>query len=309
MFAITCLNNIFGLKYSNDPKFVIIPVPWEGTVSYGKRTSLAPEAIRQASFQIDLHDYDFGSLEHLGINYLEQDTRIIELNSQAKDKKKLNELSQTLDDIVFQSCKKQKAFVILLGGEHSISLSGFKNTFLRHKEYSVLQLDAHMDLRKAYQGYTGSHASVMYNLMTSDFAPKSLVQVGIRDYSSCEFQFKNSNKTIHTFFDRDIKMNLHKNVSWVKICNQFIEKLTENVHITLDIDVLNPQYCTGTGTLVPGGLDFDQVVTLLKLVSEQRKIVGADLVEVSPLKGDNNLNANVGMRLLYKLIGFSKLFK
>ena len=294
------------MDYHDDPKFIIIPVSWEGTVSYGKGTAKGPEAVRAASSQIDLVDYDFGSLENVGINYVNDEATVKQLTEAAKkDAKSINEISIKLDNWVFETCKNFKAFVMLLGGEHSISLGGFKNTHRKFNDYSVLQLDAHMDMRKEYQGYVRSHASVFYNLMTSDFKPRSLVQVGIRDFCKEELEFQKARPTVHTFFDREVKEKLHRGISWYDMCNKFVEKLEANVHISLDIDVLEPQFCTGTGTPVPGGLSFDELVTLLKVVSKERKIVGADLVEIAPLKNDNNLNANIGMRLLYKLIGFA----
>ena len=312
---------LFGLKPQKHPKFIVIPIPWEGTVSYRQGTSLGPQTILEASQQIDLWDVEFGSLEKLGIHYHHQTSAVLQWNQKALDLRKnpqtnsleaINILSEKVNEWVLQQCQMQSKpdnIIVLLGGEHSIALNGFQATSQKTKgNYSLLHIDAHFDLRKAYQGYTHSHASVFYNLLKSDFAPKTLVQVGIRDFCREEQIFAEHLKDqVFVFYDRFLKNRLHKGDFWEPLCHEIISPLVENVHISLDIDGLSPLLCPGTGTPVPGGLNFDQLVTLLKCLSSCKKIVGMDLVEVGTSTNNPQWDGNMGMRVLYKMLGFVAL--
>ena len=312
---------LFGLKPKKHPQFIVIPIPWEGTVSYHSGTSLGPQTILEASQQIDLWDVEFGSLESLSMQFLPPAPQIRSWNQKALQSKKtaqknhiqvINSLSQKINQWTLEkytAYSKQNNIIVLLGGEHSVALSGFQGTFEKTKgNYSILHIDAHFDLRKAYQGYIYSHASVFYNLLHSDFLPKTLVQVGIRDFCKKEQtlaeKFQNTNQ-VFVFYDRHLKKCLHKGEAWEELCHKIIAPLTENVHISLDIDGLSPWLCPGTGTPVPGGLDFDQVITLLEVVASHKTIVGMDLVEVGASAHDQQWNGNVGMRILYKMMGFA----
>ena len=199
--------------------------------------------------------------------------------------------------------------IVLLGGEHSISLSGFQSIAEKTEgDYGILQIDAHKDLRKAYQGYTYSHASVFYNLLTSNFAPQRLVQVGIRDFCREEQIFAESLRDkVFVFYDRHLKYSLHTGKAWQSLCQDIIAPLPQNVYISLDIDGLSPLLCPGTGTPVPGGLDFDQLITLLKCLASHKIIVGMDLVEVGRDSNNQQWNGNAAMRILYKMLGFAAI--
>ena len=313
--------SLFGLKQKQNSRFVILPIPWEGTVSYNTGTSSGPQSLFEASNQIDLWDVEFGSLEHLGIYLESNNSDLIKWNREAlqakdidtkKSIQKINDLSEKVNSWIFNKynhVSSKDNVVVLLGGEHSIALSGFQAVAQKIKgDYGVLQIDAHMDLRQAFEGYTYSHASVFYNLLKSKFAPKSLVQVGIRDFCQEEQSFAQSLRgKIFTFYDRYLKSCLHEGKTWNDLCQEIVSCLPQNVYISLDIDGLSPLLCPDTGTPVPGGLDFDQLVTLLKHIASSRKIVGMDLVEVGGDVNDKQWNGNVAMRVLYKMLGFAAI--
>lgn len=170
----------------------------------------------------------------------------------------------------------------------------------KHAEYGILQIDAHADLRNAYEGFTYSHASIMFNALKLPQV-KKLVQVGIRDLCQGEAELVDqSNGRITTFYDYKIKNKLYEGNSWQKQCKKIIAQLPQKVYISFDIDGLDPKLCPATGTPVPGGFEFEEAVYLIKtLVQSGREIIGFDLCEVAP--GDSEWNGNVGARLLYKL--------
>ena len=314
-------HSLFGLKEKANPRFIVIPVPWEGTVSYKTGTSLGPQAIVEASGQIDLWDVEFGSLEYLGIHLEQSYSNVLQFNQkaiQARDLttenriQKINTLSQKINEWVlykYNQLSSKNNMIVLLGGEHSIALSSFQAIAQKTKKnYGILQIDAHKDLRKAYQGYTYSHASVFYNLLMSNFAPQALVQVGIRDFSQEEQLFAERFKDkVFVFYDRHLKYSLHTGRTWQSLCQDIVALLPQNVYISLDIDGLSPLLCPGTGTPVPGGLDFDQLITLFKCLASCKTIVGMDLVEVGRDLNDQQWNGNAAMRILYKMLGFAAI--
>ena len=181
----------------------------------------------------------------------------------------------------------------------------------KHKQdFGVLHIDAHADLRRAYQGFTQSHASIMYNVMTDPLKPKKLVQIGIRDFCEEEYEFIQSRPDIKTFFDLDLKKSLMNGVTWARLCENILSELPQKVYISFDIDGLDPSFCPNTGTPVPGGLNLDQMFYLFsKLEESGRQIVGFDVNEVStggePPEEANEWDGNVGARVLYKLCGWS----
>jgi len=189
--------------------------------------------------------------------------------------------------------------VALFAGEHSTPLSLMQALAEKHASYGILHIDAHADLREAYEGFEYSHASIMFNAIKIPQITQ-LVQVGIRDYCEAELGLINTNKRITTFFDRDLKQLNYEGTTWFTICDRIIEKLPENVYLSFDIDGLDPKLCPNTGTPVPGGLELEQSLYLVeKLVISGRKIIGFDLNEVAP--GHDEWDANVGARLLYRL--------
>ena len=171
----------------------------------------------------------------------------------------------------------------------------------KHSSFAILQLDAHADLRNTYEGFEYSHASVMYNALKIKQVSK-LVQVGIRDYCEEEFNLiQNSNGRVKTFFDRDIKHTLYRGDSWDRICNRIVNELPDNIYLSFDIDALDPKLCPNTGTPVAGGFETEEILYLIeKIVKSGKTIIAFDINEVTPSE-ENDWDANVASRLLYRI--------
>jgi len=170
----------------------------------------------------------------------------------------------------------------------------------------ILHLDAHADLREAYEGFTYSHASIFHNVITKTDIPK-VVQVGVRDVGARELELIiHSRGRIRTFFDDELAARKEEGVAFATIADEIVDELPNDVYLSWDIDGLDPTLCPGTGTPVPGGLSWNEAIGLLRAIRRAKKrIVGLDLCEVAP--GETEWDANVGARLLYKMIGFALL--
>jgi agmatinase len=191
----------------------------------------------------------------------------------------------------------------LVGGDHSTPLGYFRALAKRHKKFGILHIDAHMDLRLAYEGFTYSHASIMHNALGLKELG-TVVQVGIRDFCAQENDVIVREKgRVKVVRSADIRRQQFDGITWREQCDAIIAALPEAVHISFDIDGLDPALCPNTGTPVPGGLAFEEATYLLsQLAASGKRIIGFDLVEVSPGKvGD--WDANVGARLLWHLCG------
>jgi agmatinase len=227
--------------------------------------------------------------------------------------REINAASEHVNEWVYQQAKEilqQGKLPAVLGGDHSTPYGLIRALSEKYRgDFGVLHIDAHADLRDAYQGYKHSHASIMFNVV-ENLKPSKLVQVGIRDFSPGEFEYIQSKPDqIHTFFDTLNKRRLNKGESWQSICDEIVSKLPKNVYISFDIDGLTPDLCPNTGTPVPGGLSFDQALTLFATVSESgRRIIGFDLNEVAePETSESDWDGNVGARILFKLCGWTML--
>lgn len=323
---------LYGLPTTVDSaKVILIPVPWEVTTSYGGGTAQGPLAVLKASPQIDLFDLELGTNYEKGYHLLPIPSDLENLNESMRpkalkvraaleEKGQLNPAETKLVDEVNAACLAMADWVYsqaklhlangkmvaVLGGDHSSPEGLIRAVSEKHNgEIGVLHIDAHADLRNAYQGFIRSHASIMFNVMTSKWKPKKLVQVGIRDFSEEEFAMTQERDDIDTFFDLNLQKSQLSGVTWKSLCDQIIEKLPAKVYISFDIDGLNPTFCPHTGTPVPGGLSFDQANFLIgRVVESGRQIVGFDLNEVAPGQ-DDEWDANVGARILYKLCGWS----
>lgn len=329
-------NQIFGLPTTEaSAKIVLIPVPWDVTVSYGSGTHKGPEAILKASYQVDLYDSDYPNLWRDGvwlspisdkwlsrsdslrpkaeqiIEALQSGVDVEQDASLSKLRAEINAACQELRHWVQLEAKKyldSGKVVGLLGGDHSTPLGFLSALAENHENFGILQIDAHCDLRKSYEGFEFSHASIMWNALKLKQISK-LVQVGIRDYCEAEVEvIRSSENRISTFFDSTLKQAEYSGTNWNTQCERIISELPKNVYVSFDIDGLDPKLCPHTGTPVPGGLEYEQAVHLIrKVVQSGRKIIGFDLNEVSP--GDSEWDANVGARLLYKLCAFALLGK
>ncbi len=322
-------NTIFGLPFTEaDARLVILPIPWEVTVSAGSGTSRAGEHIFNASMQVDLFDEESDNAWNQGIfmrhpdrkllmksDYLRKEAELyinyiskgeeIEKNSfMCKSLKEINEGSANLNKWVFEqtsSLLTDNKLVVLLGGDHSVSFGYLKAIAEKFGEFGVLQIDAHCDLRKAYENFDHSHASIMFNALNEIPQITKLVQLGVRDFSEEEFNYiRNSNQRVKAYFDRDIKEKLFEGHTWRSIVDEIVQQLPSIVYLSFDIDGLDPKLCPHTGTPVNGGFEVEQITYLVKKVIESgRKFIGFDLVEIAV--GESNFDANVGARILWKL--------
>ena len=323
-------NNIFGLPTNEeDARVIIIPVPWEVTVSYGAGTARAADAILKASMQVDLFDPEFPDAwkegyymrpsdrkllmksdylrkeAELYIDYISKGEDVAANQFMCKTLKEVNEGSNFLNTWVYDQTKvllDKNKLVGLVGGDHSTPLGFFKAIGEKHGEFGILQIDAHFDLRESYEGFVYSHASIMFNALKEIPELQRVVQAGIRDYGSDEWeQVKNSNFRVVTYFDKEIRNRQYEGQTWKLIAEEIVDKLPQKVYISFDIDGLDRKLCPFTGTPVPGGFELEQVFYLFNKVAESgRIIIGFDLNEVG-IGGDTDWDANVGARVLYKL--------
>ncbi len=320
--------NIYGLPFtSEESDVVIIPVPWEVTVSYKKGTAHAPTRVLEASGQVDLYNPDVLdmwkrgiSLEPISKTWTQKNTALrkkaeayLDGLAEGKDAHSNPKIAKVLAEINTE-CRKLHTFVkgevlrlakkgklvTLLGGEHSTALGMLEAMAELHKDFGILQIDAHHDLREAYEGFTFSHASIMYNALKLPQISK-LTAVGIRDYGENEATIaKNSKGRIVTFYDRDMAQKKSEGATWKAICEKIVASLPKKVYVSFDIDGLDPKNCPNTGTPVVGGLEYEEALYLIeRVVSSGRTIIGFDLNEV----GNDEWDANVAARLLYRLSG------
>jgi agmatinase len=328
-------NNIFGLPFREDEaELVLLPVPWEVTISYRDGTSRGPENIYDSSMQVDLYDPDVVDGWKKGFymlpvdkiirkksDYLRQcaqliishliDGGVVAENEQLSEKlAEVNNGGFMLHDWVYEMTSnllKEGKKVGLIGGDHSTPLGFIKALANVHSDFGILQVDAHADLREAYEGFTYSHASIMYNVLKEVKQVKKLVQVGIRDYCDEELLLIRQNPDrVATFFDKDIKEKQFEGDTWKQICQQIVSELPQKVYISFDIDGLDPKLCPNTGTPVPGGFELEQVFYLFKQVHlSGRQLIGFDLNEVSTGEhSQDGIDSIVGARALYKLCNF-----
>ncbi len=322
-------NNIFGLPFSEEEsRVVILPIPWEVTVSFGAGTARAAEHIFKASMQVDLYDTDnpegwkkgffmrpidkkillksdfLRKEAELYIDFISKGEIVSGNKFMSKSLKEINEGSQMLNNWVYLQTKElldAGKLVGLLGGDHSTPLGFWKAIGEKHGDFGILQIDAHSDLRIAYEDFTYSHASITYNGLKEISALVKVVQLGVRDFSKAEMDFVNdSNDRINTYYYHQLKERQFDGETWRSICDEVISKLPQKVHISFDIDGLDPKLCPNTGTPVQGGFEADQVNYLFsRLKKSGRQIIGFDLVEVGV--DELEWDANVGARQLWKL--------
>lgn len=323
---------LFGVPTSRESAaLVIIPAPWDVTTSYGGGTSQGPDAILEASPQIDLYDIEFQEAWKKGYHleaahdYFKNNetlrktakTIINEWNEKgqlsANSEQLVREVNLatgkmvTIVETQAEQILKENKIPALIGGDHSTPQGLIQALAKKYSgNFGILHIDAHADLRKAYHGFTHSHASIMRNIMELEMGPQKLIQVGIRDFCKEEFDYIQEHESrIKTYFDREMKAEMLTGKSWHQFCEQILLDLPENVYLSFDIDGLSPEYCPHTGTPVPGGLSFDQAVHLISVVGRSgKKIIGFDLNEVAPGE-DTEWDGNVGSRILFKMCGWA----
>lgn len=327
--GVSTYEGIFGLPFNEETAdLIIIPVPWEVTVSYSPGTADGPDAVLNASYQVDLFQSDIHDAWKMGIHILPVSNEIhnlssshrilarnyiqwLEAGSPEEDLERfaavpdiINKASSEMVDWVYAQAKKYREMgkmVALLGGDHSTPLGFIKALTEEYDSFGILQIDAHADLRKAYENFEYSHASIAYNALKFPQISK-LVQVGIRDYCQEEAMMAKENNRIHTFYDKDIKEDMFEGKAWKIICDDIVEQLPSEVYITIDIDGLDPKLCPHTGTPVAGGFEMEQMLYLMKqVVKAGKRIIGFDLVEVAPGPHGDEWDGNVGARVLYRM--------
>jgi agmatinase len=338
---------LYGLPFTTgQARFVVIPVPFDATTSYRDGACDGPAAVLEASRQVDLFDLDFGRPWEPGIAMLaleaEPARTIARLNRRARrlalpviaagggvaGKPRLeralaevNRICSEVNELVYAAAKRvldAGRTPVVLGGDHATPFGAIRAVAERHPGLGVLHIDAHADLRDAYEGFAFSHASIMHNVVHRigrAGGVAKLVQAGIRDLGEAEHREITRKRSKHetavvAFFDPRLWAQHFAGRSFAAQCKAIVAELPREVYLSVDIDGLDPGLCPDTGTPVPGGFSFPELVELLRaLVASKRRVVGLDLNEVapSPRAGRDewaaDWNANVGARVLYKLIG------
>jgi agmatinase len=324
-------SGIYGLPSTpEDARVVVVPVPFAATTSYGGGAERGPAAILEASKQVDLFDLDIGRVYEPGIAMLPISEKILAWHAEARrDAEKVialggsvegnddaaralsrvNALSEAVNDDSYATVRGLLAMnklVAVVGGDHSAPFGAIRAIAEHHPGVGILHVDAHADLRDSYEGFTYSHASIMHNVATRISHVATIVQVGVRDLSEDELQFiQRSRGRVKTTFDADIAAREfeEREWTWQSECARIVGELPPKVYVSFDIDGLDPTLCPHTGTPVPGGLSFQRAMYLVGAVARSgRTIVGVDLNEVVP--GEDEWDANVGARVLYKMIGW-----
>lgn len=317
-------DGLFGLPHTPDQAaVVVIPVGFEATASYRRGTVDGPAAVLEASRQVDLHDLETGEPWRHGIAMEDEDPRVRPWNDAASvdalaviangardpgdaDRAaRVDVISAQLNDHVYQRTKywfEQGKIPAIVGGDHSVPFGAIRAASERYPGVGVLHVDAHADLREAYEGFTWSHASIMHNVATRLPGVSQVVQVGIRDVGQQERAFAEANDKVTTWYHPHVAWELAGGEPWRRIVNRMIEPLPKQVWVSFDIDGFDPALCPGTGTPVPGGLSWEQGMVLIRQLAESgRQIIGFDVNEV----GNSEWDAIVGARLVYKLAGWA----
>ncbi len=323
---------IFGLPTTPDEaRVVLLPVPWDATTSYGSGAAQGPAAMLEASKQVDLFDAETGKPYAAGIAMLPESGDLRAWNEEARRLaeevieaagrvagdaeleaalSRVNALSEQVNEVVYLETKRlmgQGRIVGVVGGDHSAPFGCIRAHAERHAGMGILHVDAHADLRRAYEGFEHSHASIMENVTRKIAGVAKLVQVGVRDFCEEEAtRIATLGSRVRTVYDVQVA-RARAQGALLEFLAGAVGELPRDVYVSFDIDGLDPALCPHTGTPVPGGLSFYEASALVGMVVQSgRRIVGFDLTEVVPGL-DDEWDANVGSRVLYKLIGWTLL--
>lgn len=324
--------NLGGLPFDyGTAQTIVFGVPWEVTVSYGAGTAEGPRTVLEASRQLDLYDFDYPDGWKQGIFMPEMPQFLLEKSNQLREaadqiiewleqgraiatSPELTALQTTINhecaamtDWLFQQAQtalSKGKRIAVVGGDHSVPLGAIRALAERYPDFGILHIDAHADLREAYEGFEFSHASIMFNVLKLPQVSR-LVQVGIRDVSHNEIALiEQSEGRVQAHFDPALKQKLYAGIPWIDLCRQIIATLPPQVYISFDVDGLDPKLCPHTGTPVPGGLELEQAFALFReVVASDRQIIGFDVSEV----GNAEWDGNVGARAVYKLCNLMAL--
>lgn len=312
-------SGVFGLPTGPDESACwLLPVPFEATTSYRRGTVDGPRTIFEESRQVDLCDRFWGPFWKRGIYWSPEPEGVRAWSQEGvgakarEDAAKVDELGARVNDVVGTWARETLAagrVPGVIGGDHAVPFALIEACAEKHPGMGILHFDAHMDLRAAYEGYRWSHASIHYNTMHEVPGVARLVQVGIRDFCEEELEYARSQKNrIRTYFDTDLFERRAGGESFSAIVEEIVSHLPHEVYVSFDIDGLDPTLCPNTGTPVPGGITYPEMVAILRAVARSgRRCIGFDLVEVAPnaplRAGD--WNGNVGARVLYQLCGLA----
>lgn len=277
-------------KFKIREKAVVIPFGFEKTVSYGAGTKYGPREIIKSSHQVELYDEEFGTepFKKIGIKTIKP-FKILN-----NSKKALNQISELNAKLI-----KKNLFSLVLGGEHSITVGCIKPFLKKYQKITIVQFDAHADLRESYNNNKFSHASAMRRCLDNENI--SLVSLGIRNISKEEILYlKNNSKRIKIFWAKD------KNNWKLNILNQLIKN--KNVYLTFDVDSFDSSIMPATGTPEPGGLQWYETLHLIKNIFSNANVIGADINELAPIKGFNSYNFLIA-KLAYKILSYKFLLK
>ena len=261
---------------------VIIPVPYDSTTSYRPGTRRGPLAIIEASTHMELFDEELKKETfHIGIHTMDQ----LEITAIGPE-----QMVERVSSVA-RDCLRKDKFPVMVGGEHSLTLGMVRSLTEKYRNLSVLQLDAHADLRQEYQGTPYSHASIGKRI--KELCP--LVQVGVRSMSREEWNYLPASG-VKTFFAQEVR----EKRGWI---DEVLQSLSDEVYITLDLDVFDPSIIPSVGTPEPGGLGWYEVLDLLRTVISRKRIVGMDIMELTPLPG-NTAPDFLAAKLIYRMIGY-----
>lgn len=264
---------------SESSKIVLIPVPYDGTSTWGKGADKGPEAFLHASENMELYDIETATEVYKQGIYLTE-----AITEKSSPKAMVNEVHTTVKASILRN-----KFVTMFGGEHSVSIGAIRAFNECFDDLTVLQIDAHADLRKEYEGSKYNHACALYEANENT----NLVQVGIRSMDVSETLVMNEE---NVFFAHD----MHLDDYWM---DNAIELMTDNVYITLDLDALDPSIMPSTGTPEPGGLLWYETLDFLKKVFEEKNVVGFDIVELCPNEADKSSDF-LAAKLYYKMLSY-----
>ena len=326
-------SGLFGLTVPPEEAAVhVLGVPFDATASYRKGAWRAPAAILRASHQVDLFDLATGRPYEAGIAMLAPDPELAAWNQEAsrladeilarggaiagnprleRERGRVNALGERLNARVHEAVAGILAggrIPAVVGGDHSVPFGAIRAAAERFGELGLLHFDAHADLRRAYEGFTWSHASILFNVVNEIEAVARVVQVGVRDLSEEERDtIRGSEGRIETLFDWDWAAARLEGRDLRALIRRSLARLPRDVWVTFDVDGLDPVLCPHTGTPVPGGLSWHEAMLWLEeLARSGHVVVGVDLNEVNPgeqVGAEDSWDAIVGARLLYRLVG------
>lgn len=265
-------------------KVVLIPVPYDRTSTWMKGADKGPSAIIEASAHMELYD-------------IETDSEVYKKGIFTAEPVDCPELPEEMVEMVAEQARKQLEngkFVVVMGGEHSVSIGSARAHAADNAELTVLQLDAHSDLRDQYEGSRYNHACTMARI--AELCP--IVQVGIRSMDASEKKALDTNRVVFA-------AEIYRNKNWIE---KVLSKLSKNVYVTIDLDVFDPSIMPSTGTPEPGGLFWYDVLRLLRAVFEKKNVVGFDVVELCPDQR-NKAPDFLAAKLIYKLLSYKFMRK